>query len=106
MTTPRSTQIDLGATTYYHIISRCVRRAYLCGYDVETQRNFEHRKEWLIDKFKDLASIFYINIAAYAIMDNHYHLVLHVNSAQAIQASEETILSKWEALFPTNAKEM
>lgn len=103
MTTPRSQQIDLAATPYYHCVSRCVRKAYLCGYDKETKRNLDHRKQWLIDRIKFLASLFYIDIAAYAIMDNHYHLVLHVDYEKANKASSDEILRRWETLYPTNA---
>lgn len=83
MTRPRSTLIDLTATPYYHCIARCVRRAFLCGDDNSSGRNFDHRKQWLVDKIRQLGSLFAIDVAAYAIMSNHYHLVLHVNAEQA-----------------------
>ena len=60
MPSPRYTQIDIEATPYYHCISRCVRRAFLCGMDRLTGRNFDHRKDWVVEKLAELVAIFAI----------------------------------------------
>ena len=99
MTRPRSTLIDLNATPYYHCIARCVRRAFLCGDDRVTGQNFDHRKQWVIDRIKLLGGVFAIDIAAYAIMSNHYHLVLHVNAGQARDWSDEEVVERWLQLY-------
>jgi REP element-mobilizing transposase RayT len=99
MTQPRSTLISLEATPYYHCISRCVRRAWLCGKDKETGRSFDHRKSWLVDRFKFLSEIFAVNIAAYAVMSNHYHLVLHVDFARAEAWPNEEVVGRWLRLY-------
>ncbi|WP_220452568.1 hypothetical protein [Colwellia sp. RSH04] len=71
MTQARSKQVSLQDTRYYHLISRCVRRAYLCGEDNHTKQSFEHRRQWMVDRIRFLTSIFAIDVAAYAVMSNH-----------------------------------
>jgi REP element-mobilizing transposase RayT len=99
MTRPRSTLISLEATPYYHCISRCVRRAFLCGKDKESGRSFEHRKTWLVQRFKLLTDVFAIDIPAYAVMSNHYHLVLHVDKERSERWSQEEVVERWLRLY-------
>lgn len=101
MPTPRKEQIDLSVTRHYHCISRCVRRAFLCGYDNESQRHFDHRKQWLVDLMHQLVEIFAIRICAYAVMSNHYHLILSVDLELALSWSDEEVVDRWAKLYPT-----
>lgn len=103
MTRARYQQVSVEDTPYYHCISRCVRRAYLCGDDAVTGKNFDHRKQWLVSRIKYLAAQFSIDICAYAIMSNHYHLVLYVNQQQADAWNDEEVIKRWTQLFPRNA---
>ena len=86
-------------TCYYHLISRCVRRAYLCGIDHHSKKSFEHRRQWIIDRFRFLTSIFSIDIAAYAVMSNHYHLVVHINDSEAKAWTNEEVCERWLKLY-------
>ena len=99
MTRARKKLIDLASTPYYHLISRCVRRAFLCGDDKYTGKNFDHRREWLVERIKFLSSVFAIEIAAYAIMSNHYHLVVNVNRRQALDWSDDEVINRWYQLY-------
>ena len=90
----RKLQIALEATAYYHVISRCVRRAFLCGEDQLTGKSFEHRRQWIENDLEVLANVFFIDIAAYAILSNHYHLVLHVDKSAAEKADMRDIIER------------
>ncbi len=96
MTKARSQQVSLEATPYYHCVSRCVRRAFLCG------ESFEHRRGWVEDKLLALAEVFCIDVAAYAVMSNHYHVVLYINASQARNLSAQEVIERWHQLFKGN----
>ena len=104
MSVPRSDQINIDSTPYYHVMARCVHRSYLCGRDNVTQKDYSHRKEWIIARLKFLAQVFSIKIAAYAVMSNHYHVVLFVDDEAAKSWKDEEIKSRWAAIFPQDAK--
>jgi len=99
MTQSRQSQVSLADTPYYHCISRCVRRAYLCGEDKYTEKSFEHRRQWVVERMHYLASLFSIDICAYAIMSNHYHLVLHVNETFNENLNYEEVCERWCQLY-------
>jgi REP element-mobilizing transposase RayT len=90
--------ISLQDTPYYHVISRCVRRAWLWGTDEFAGRDYSHRKRWVIDRLGCLSEIFAIEICAYAVMSNHYHLVLYVDREKAKGWTEEEVIQRWSQL--------
>ena len=98
MTCPRSQLISISDTPYYHCVSRCVRRAFLCGSDLDGN-SFEHRRGWIVDRIKLLASAFSINVCAYAVMSNHYHLLLRVDLEQPHEWTQSEVIQHWLTLF-------
>jgi REP element-mobilizing transposase RayT len=99
MTRARSEQISPTDTPYYHCIARCVRRAFLCGEDAFSGQSFEHRRQWVLDRLVQLDQMFAIDICAYALMSNHYHLVLYINQEQASSWSDDEVIARWTQLF-------
>ena len=99
MTRARKTLIALESTSYYHICVRAVRRSFLCGEDRYTGRNFDHRRQWLEDELLRLSEIFAIDISAYAILSNHYHVILHVDKARTLHWDAAEIVKRWHRLF-------
>lgn len=99
MTRARSSQISLDETPYYHCICRCVRRAFLCGQDHYSGQDYDHRRQWVVDRLAVLVGIFAIDLCAYAVMSNHYHVVLKVDRARAEAWSVEEVAERWMGLF-------
>lgn len=99
MAVARKRQVSVEDTPYYHCISRCVRRAFLCGEDAVTGQNFEHRRAWVENKLLALSQVFAIDVCAYAVMSNHFHVVLHVNTEIAEQWDNREVLNRWHKLF-------
>ncbi|WP_174627771.1 transposase [Vibrio panuliri] len=95
MTTARKQLVSVEATPYYHCVSRCVRRSFLCGKDPLTKRSYEHRREWIRQKIYALSQVYCIDVCAYAIMSNHYHLVLHINREKALALSHLEVVQRW-----------
>ena len=58
MTTARKNLIDPASTPYYHCMARCVRRAFLCGQDEFSGKDYEHRRQWVVDRLKELTGVF------------------------------------------------
>ena len=100
MPTARADQIDLSVTPFYHCISRCVRRAYLCGKDAYTGQDFEHRREWVRQRLQFLAKLFAIDVCAYAILSNHLHVVVHVDLERAAGWTENDVAERYRTLHP------
>ncbi len=100
MTMPRSQYVQEGKEGVYHCFSRCVRRAFLCGYDPLTHRDFSHRKAWIVERLQFLSAIFAIEVCAYAILMNHFHTILRTRPGIAASWSDREVAIRWLILFP------
>jgi len=76
MTTARKQVTSLIDTPYYHGISHCVRRAFLCGVDKDTGASYQHRRVCIEKRLFKLAQVFAIQICTHAVIHNHLHVVV------------------------------
>lgn len=95
MTTARAQLICPEITPYYHCVSRCVRRSFLCGEDALTGKSYEHRRDWIEQRIQALAAIYSIRICSYSVMSNHYHLVVYIDKESATKCSDREIIERW-----------
>jgi hypothetical protein len=98
MAQPRRSLIKLHDTPYYHVTVRCVRRAWLAGVDASSGKDYSHRTEWMLERIAHLASVFCIDVCAYAIMSNYYEIVLHVDRGRGARLSPEQVIERWSVL--------
>jgi REP element-mobilizing transposase RayT len=94
MTVARSLLVDLEVTRYYHCISRCVRRAFLCG------EGFEHRKAWIEQRLELLAGNFAVSVCGFAVMDNHLHVLCRLDPGVAEAWRDEEVVRRWITVYP------
>ena len=99
MTYPRSSIVSVEDTPYYHCIGRCVRRSHLCGEDRLTGRSYEHRRAWILERLRLLTGVFAIDLCAYALMSNHYHLVVRIDVERAQGWSNDEVIARWTRIF-------
>ena len=99
MTIARKDLVDSETPGFYHCTNRCVRRTFLCGFDEFSGRDYSHRKDWLERRIFELCDIFSVDVFAFAIMDNHYHLVLYLDPQKPLSWSKEEIAERWLKAF-------
>ncbi|MEM9071745.1 MAG: transposase [Myxococcota bacterium] len=102
----RSEQLNVETTSYYHLISRCVRRAFLCGKDPYSGQDFEYRREWIEERLFELAQIFGVELHAYAVMSNHLHVVLRVDKERVEKWSDAEVVRRYGKLFRGKPREL
>jgi hypothetical protein len=92
--------IDPNEVQIIHCTQRCVRRAFLCGQDPYSGRCYEHRRDWIRQRLKWLASIFGIDCLTYAVMHNHLHIVVRSRPDVVAEWSDDEVARRWLRLFP------
>jgi len=97
---PRSEYVQEGKVGVYHCTTRCVRRAFLAGFDSNTGRDFSHRKQWIEDRLQFLVSIFSVEVTTFSVMSNHYHVTLRIRPDIVETWSDDEVASRWLTLCP------
>lgn len=95
---PRNEIFDETVVGAYHCYARCVRRCFLCGNDPLSGKNYEHRRGWIRRRLELLASVFAIDVGAYCVLQNHFHVLLR-NRPDIVETwSDEEVVRRWKRL--------
>lgn len=98
MPTPRGTIVNPNRPGVYHCISRCVRRAFLCG------DGYDHRKRWLERRMDFLVALMAIELYAYQILNNHFHIVLRIRPDLVASWSDVEVVKRYLRICPCEWK--
>ncbi len=77
-----------------------VRRAFLCGVDPLSGNSYDHRRTWIRDRLESLAGLFGVEIAAFAVLSNHVHVILRNRPDVVALWSDPEVARRWLRLFP------
>jgi hypothetical protein len=99
VTIARSLLVDPSTSAVYHCYSRCVRQAYLLG-----DEGGHHRKDWIRDRLMLLASAFALDVGGYAILDNHFHVVVRTDPQRAVKWSNHQVAKRWFKVYPASIR--
>lgn len=96
----RSKSLDPDQVQVVHVVQRCVRRAFLCGFDRLTGQNYGHRRRWVRDRLEHLAAGFAIDCLTYSVLSNHLHLALRSRPDIVRLWSDEEVARRWLHICP------
>ena len=101
----RAEVFDPGEVAILHICARIVRRCFLFGIDPFTGKNHDHRKIWIEDQLKLLATHLGIDLLSFAILSNHFHLILRSRPDVVETWDDSEVARRWLMLCPNRKKE-
>lgn len=83
-----------------HVMNRVVRRCYLLGDDPVSGKNYDHRKVMIENQLQRLAGAFGIDLLGFAIMSNHFHLILRSSQDVVAGWDETEVARRWLLICP------
>ena len=92
--------VRAGEVATYHCWSRCVQRAFLCGEDPVTGRDFNYRRSWIEDLLAYQARVFAVDVGNYNLLSNHAHAIPRTRPDIAAQWSAEELALRWKMAWP------
>ena len=83
-----------------HVMNRVVRRCFLLGIDPVTGKNFDYRKVLIEKLLRRMAGHFGIDLLGFAILSNHFHLILRSRPDVVATWDDTEVARRWLMLCP------
>ena len=99
MTKARKYIWDENLCAHYHLISRIVQRAFLFGYDKNTNINYDYRLLWVHERIKELSEIFTIIVGGHSFMGNHFHLLIQTRPDLTEALTPREVIQRYFKLY-------
>ncbi len=96
----RAEVLDPQEVAIAHVFTRTVRRCFLFGQDPLTGKNFDHRKAWIEDHLRNFAASFGIDLLGFAVLSNHFHLILRSRPDVVATWDDAEVARRWLTLCP------
>ena len=96
----RDEQFRYDEVCVVHTTQRCVRRARLVGRDKVSSKDFSHRRGWVKERLRALASTLAVDVLAYAVMENHVHTLLRNRPDIVAKWTDREVALRWLRVFP------
>lgn len=96
VTVPRSSIVDYETPSYYHCISRCVRR--------EALLKDPARRRWILERLEFLSRYLAVEVLAYAIMQNHLHILIQIRPDLVRSWSDDDVARRRLGIVPRGKK--
>jgi hypothetical protein len=75
-----------------------VRRAFLCGRDPHSGKDYEYRRDWICQFEEKLAGLFAVEVGFHAELSNHLHVVLRNRPDVAARWTDKEVARRWLAI--------
>ena len=97
---PRSEVYRPGEQAIVHVMNRCVRKCFNLGLDKKTGKNYTYRRRKFEKELQKSVSGFAIDMLSFALMDNHFHLMLRSRPDVVNQWDDREVVRQWHKLCP------
>jgi hypothetical protein len=103
--TNRDQVFDPFSVGTYHVFNRTARKLHLMGVDAVSGKELSHRKKMVVEKLRGLSKYFCIDVFAYAVLSNHFHLVLRNRPDSVEKLSDAEVAVRWLMICSTGRNE-